>query len=166
VREDLLIGAWGRRTDLVVTMEDLWPRFAGDFDDGLVGPLFVTTLERTELDWIVDGLPACQSVVGLGGGQALDVAKYVAWRRRIPLFQVPTAMSVNAAWGQRAAVRVDGTMSLDRRDLGARYLLLLADGEIADRSARAAASRETLEAEAPAVREGSQAATEVLADFE
>jgi hypothetical protein len=48
----------------------------------------------------------------------------------------------------------------------ARYLLLLADGQIADRSTRAAASRETLEAEAPAVREGSQAATEVLADFE
>lgn len=98
------------RPYLVVTMEDLWPRFAGDFDGGLIGPLFVTTLERTELDGIVDGLPACQSVVGLGGGQALDVAKYVAWRRRIPLFQVPTAMSVNAAWGQRAAVRVDGVV--------------------------------------------------------
>jgi glycerol dehydrogenase-like iron-containing ADH family enzyme len=36
------------------------------------------------------------------------VAKFVAWRRRIPLFQVPTAMTVNAAFGHRAGLRVDG----------------------------------------------------------
>ena len=98
------------RPYLVVTMEDLWPQFAGDFDDGLVGPMFVTTLEQSELDEIVAGQPACESVIGLGGGQALDVAKYVAWKRRLPLYQVPTAMSVNAAWGQRAAVRIDGVV--------------------------------------------------------
>jgi glycerol-1-phosphate dehydrogenase [NAD(P)+] len=93
---------------LVVTMEDLWPRFSADFGDGLVGPHLVSTLERGELERIVEALPACESVIGLGGGQALDVAKYVAWRRRIPLFQVPTALSVNAAWGHRAAVRIGG----------------------------------------------------------
>ncbi len=95
---------------LVVTMDDLWPRFADAFDDQLVGPLFVSSLERVELDRIVGELPHCESVIGLGGGQALDVAKYVAWKRRLPLFQVPTALSVNAAWGQRAAVRVDGVI--------------------------------------------------------
>ncbi len=99
-----------QRPYLVVTMEDLWPRFGGEFDEGLAGPLFVRTLERVELDRIVRQLPACESVVGLGGGQALDVAKYVAWARRLPLFQVPTAMSVNAAFGHRAAVRVDGVV--------------------------------------------------------
>jgi glycerol dehydrogenase-like iron-containing ADH family enzyme len=98
------------RPYLVVTMDDLWPRFAGDFDDGLVGPLLVTDLERSALETIVAGLPRCEAVIGLGGGQALDVAKYVAWKRRLPLFQVPTALSVNAAWGHRAAVRVDGVV--------------------------------------------------------
>ena len=96
------------RPYLVVTMDDLWPLFRDAFDDGVAGPLFVRTLERDELDRIVAELPACGSVVGLGGGQALDVAKYVAWARRLPLFQVPTALSVNAAWGHRAAVRVGG----------------------------------------------------------
>ena len=98
------------RPYLVVTMEDLWPHFAGDFDEHNVGPYFVTELERAGLERIVAGLPACESVIGLGGGQALDVAKYVAWKRRIPLFQVPTALSVNAAWGHRSAVRVDGVV--------------------------------------------------------
>lgn len=98
------------RPYLVVTMEDLWPRFADDFDEHNAGPYFVTELERAGLERIVAGLPACESVIGLGGGQALDVAKYVAWKRRIPLFQVPTALSVNAAWGHRSAVRVDGVV--------------------------------------------------------
>jgi glycerol-1-phosphate dehydrogenase [NAD(P)+] len=100
--------AFVNRPYLVVTMADLWPRFSADFDDGLAGPHLVSTLERTDLEQIVEALPPCESVVGLGGGQALDVAKYVAWKRRIPLFQVPTALSVNAAWGHRAAVRIDG----------------------------------------------------------
>jgi glycerol-1-phosphate dehydrogenase [NAD(P)+] len=98
------------RPYLVVTMADLWDRFAGDFDDGLVGPMLVSDLERAELERQVAALPPCEAVIGLGGGQALDVAKYVAWKRRLPLFQVPTALSVNAAWGQRAAVRVDGVV--------------------------------------------------------
>ena len=46
----------------------------------------------------------------MGGGQAVDVAKFVAWRRRLPLFQVPTAMSVNAPFGHRAGLRVDGVV--------------------------------------------------------
>ena len=47
-------------------------------------------------------------MIGLGGGQAVDVAKFVAWRRDIPLFQVPTAMTVNAPFGHRAGLRVGG----------------------------------------------------------
>src|SRR6185436_7358539 len=53
-------------------------------------------------------LPATGSVIGLGGGQAIDVAKYFAWSRQLPLFQVPTAMTVNAPFGQRAGLRQDG----------------------------------------------------------
>lgn len=98
------------RPYLVVTMEDLWPRFADEFDQHLVGPLFVGSLEREDLDRMIRDLPHCEAVIGLGGGQALDVAKYVAWARRLPLFQVPTVMSVNAAWAHRAAVRTGGVV--------------------------------------------------------
>jgi glycerol dehydrogenase-like iron-containing ADH family enzyme len=93
---------------LVVTMADLWPLFDREFDDGLVGPMFVTTLDRHELEEQIDALPRFEAVIGLGGGQAIDVAKYVTWRRRVPLFQLPTAMSVDAPFGERAGVRENG----------------------------------------------------------
>ncbi len=46
------------RPYLVVTMEDLWPRFADEFDEHLVGPLFVGSLEREDLDRTIRDLPA------------------------------------------------------------------------------------------------------------
>ena len=63
-------------------------------------------------------------------GMDIDVAKYVAWKRRIPLFQVPTALSVNAAWGHRSAVRVDGVVQqlavadVEGADLGGRQVVV------------------------------------------
>jgi glycerol dehydrogenase-like iron-containing ADH family enzyme len=97
------------RPYLVVTMEDLWPLLGAPLADSADVHL-VRTLDRDELETIIAGLPACEVVVGLGGGQAIDVAKIVATRRRVPLFQVPTSMSVNAPFGHRAAVRVDGVV--------------------------------------------------------
>jgi glycerol dehydrogenase-like iron-containing ADH family enzyme len=96
------------RPYLVVTMSDLWDKFRACFDENVAGVCLVQTLEHRALRKQVEELPTCNSVIGLGGGQALDVAKYVSWSRRIPLFQAPTAMSVDAAFGHRIAVRVDG----------------------------------------------------------
>ncbi len=89
-------------------MSDLWPAFASQFDRHMAAVHFVRTLEAEELRAQVDALHACGSVVGLGGGEALDVAKYIAWWRPIPLFQVPTALAVDAALGHRVALRFDG----------------------------------------------------------
>ncbi|TMQ68970.1 MAG: iron-containing alcohol dehydrogenase family protein, partial [Candidatus Eisenbacteria bacterium] len=68
----------------------------------------VTTLELEELEKAAEALPACAAIIGLGGGQALDVAKFFAWRRGLPLFQVPTATTVNAPFGHRSGVRDRG----------------------------------------------------------
>ena len=97
------------RPYLVVTMDDLWPTFQPLLDQpGMAGIHLVRTLDLAELEGIVDDLPSSGSVIGLGGGQAVDVAKFVAWRRRLPLFQVPTAMTVNAPFGHRSGLRRDG----------------------------------------------------------
>ena len=93
------------RPYLVVTMEDLWPMFSNYFDNNLASAYFVHTLEFEELSKELDKLPECNCVIGLGGGQALDVAKFIAWNKRLPTFQVPTTMTVNAAFGHRTAIR-------------------------------------------------------------
>jgi len=95
------------RPYLVVTMEDLWDKFAGYFDKNLAGVYFVRTLEYDQLVQELDRLPRAGCVIGLGGGQALDVAKFFVWNTRLPLFQVPTTMTVNAAFGHRSAVRFE-----------------------------------------------------------
>jgi len=101
--------AFVHRPYLVVTMADLWPRFA-DVLDGphLAGVHLVETLELSELVALEAELPSAGSIIGLGGGQALDVAKFLAWTRRLPLFQVPTATTVNAPFGHRAGLRDRG----------------------------------------------------------
>jgi glycerol-1-phosphate dehydrogenase [NAD(P)+] len=96
------------RPYLVVTMEELWPRFAAVFDDGLIGRVFADSMDVEKLEAVLADLPAAQSVIGIGGGRAVDTAKYVAWRRRLPLFQLPSSMSVNAVFGHRAGVREKG----------------------------------------------------------
>jgi glycerol dehydrogenase-like iron-containing ADH family enzyme len=96
------------RPYLVVTMADLWPWLEHNFDRHLVGVHEVTSIELSELDARVDGLPDFAGIVGLGGGRALDVAKFFAWRRGRPLFQVPTAMTTNAAFNHRCALRHEG----------------------------------------------------------
>jgi len=93
---------------LVVTMEDLWDKFSHHFDQNLAGPYFVNTIDGDELSEQLRTLPDYASVIGLGGGQAIDTAKYIAWRQQRPLFQVPTAMTVNAPFGHRAGLRFDG----------------------------------------------------------
>ncbi|HUG86542.1 MAG TPA: iron-containing alcohol dehydrogenase [Euzebya sp.] len=93
------------RPYLVVTMDDLWPIFSTSFDEGLAGVHLVRTLDIAELEREAAQLPNCECVIGLGGGQALDVAKFFAWTHRLPLFQVPTAMTVNAPFGHRAGLR-------------------------------------------------------------
>ena len=96
------------RPYLVVTMADLWPKFCAHFDRHCAGHYEVTTLEADALEQDLQRLPSCGSVIGLGGGQAVDVAKFIAWSRRLPLFQVPTAMTVDAPFGHRAGLRFGG----------------------------------------------------------
>lgn len=99
------------RPYLVVTMDDLWPRLEHLFDSHLAGVHVVSSLDVGAVESAAEGLPEFGAVVGLGGGQASDVAKYFAWRRRRPLFQVPTAMTTNAPFNHRAALRHDGMVA-------------------------------------------------------
>ena len=92
---------------LVVTMEDLWPLFRDHLPADAM-PYMVRSMDRATLEADLTTLGDVASIVGLGGGQAIDAAKYFAWRLNLPLFQFPTSLSVDAAFGHRAAVRDNG----------------------------------------------------------
>jgi glycerol dehydrogenase-like iron-containing ADH family enzyme len=102
------VPSFAHRPYLVVTMADLWPRFEARLQPGLGAVHLVDSLDVAALDVAAAQLPDVRSIIGLGGGQAIDVAKYFAWTKQLPLFQFPTAMTVNAPFGQRAGVRQDG----------------------------------------------------------
>ena len=92
---------------LVVTMADLWPRLSSQLPSGTAHYL-VSSMERIVLEAELSKLAGYASIIGLGGGQAIDAAKYFAWRLNKPLHQFPTSLSVDAMYGQRAGVREGG----------------------------------------------------------
>jgi glycerol-1-phosphate dehydrogenase [NAD(P)+] len=98
------------RPFLVVTMEDLWPKFAAAFEGADCHRYIVRSVDEKALLADLAELPPVEAVVGLGGGMAVDTAKFFAWKKRLPLFQVQTALSMNASWGQRCGVRIDGVV--------------------------------------------------------
>jgi glycerol dehydrogenase-like iron-containing ADH family enzyme len=96
---------------IVVTMRELWHSLKDELGGAdLAYVHFVESLELNRLEELVKALPKASSVIGVGGGRAIDVAKFIAWRRNIPLFQVPTITSTNAAFTHRCAVRIKGVV--------------------------------------------------------
>lgn len=53
---------------------------------------------------------AASTVVGIGGGTALDTAKFVAWQLGLPLVQVPSITSVDAGFTDAIGVRDGGNV--------------------------------------------------------
>lgn len=61
------------------------------------------TIEHSPEAWV-----GVQRVMGLGGGTAIDTAKYLAWRKELPLILIPSAITVDAPFTDSAAVRRAG----------------------------------------------------------
>ena len=58
---------------------------------------------------LLGAVPAsCKALVGLGGGKALDVAKYTAWSAGLPYFAVPTSLSNDGFCSPQASLTLDG----------------------------------------------------------
>ncbi len=90
----------------ILTQQEPWAfaheQFAGIDQERVI---YLRSMEQNELVTMEYSLPPTDIVLGLGGGQAMDAAKYVAWRRNIPLILAPAIVSVDAAVTNTIAVR-------------------------------------------------------------
>jgi glycerol-1-phosphate dehydrogenase [NAD(P)+] len=98
--------AWGAFA--VVTTPSPWTVARGMLATEPRAVALVESLERAHLEEVAARLAGAERVVGIGGGLAMDGAKYVATRLGLPLVQVPSTTSNNACFTCTAGALTNG----------------------------------------------------------
>lgn len=89
---------------VVIAHPEPWASLEPDFGTSPAAVICPEGLERAYLEGLVRDLPK-GPILGIGGGSAMDAAKWVHWRRGAPLWQVPSLPSVDACFTHMVAVR-------------------------------------------------------------
>ncbi len=93
---------------LIVTMPDAWARLKDELAGSARDVCLVNSVDRVSLDAAITHHGSFDLVVGVGGGMALDAAKYFSWRTEAPLVTIPTVISTNAFATEAVGVREGG----------------------------------------------------------
>lgn len=92
---------------LIVTQEIPWQRYGDRFQEKTQDRIEVKEIGLPFLDSILDRAKHCDTVIALGGGLAIDSAKYLAWKNEKKLITIPTAISADVAVCRAVAIRED-----------------------------------------------------------
>jgi len=93
-----------------VTMEEPWQLAVDRMPEPAEVVLFVQDMDWETVEAAERAIPQVQRIVGIGGGSALDMAKYVASKRNQPCYLVPSITSVDACVTKSVAARERGNV--------------------------------------------------------
>lgn len=94
-----------RAQAIVLTQPEPWELVAPVFSGHAPQLHMVETMEHARVREVTQGFERARAVWGVGGGSALDHAKYVAWQTGLPLVLVPSILSVDAGFTKAIGVR-------------------------------------------------------------
>jgi glycerol-1-phosphate dehydrogenase [NAD(P)+] len=99
------------RPTALLTGSTAWASVGSMFNLPLVVQAEPHNASRAFLDELADGLPEhVQVVYAVGGGLVCDVAKYIGYKRNLPVVVVPTVLSVDGFFTGIVATRDRGTV--------------------------------------------------------
>ena len=90
---------------IVTTMDVPWRLAQPRLGAQPTAVLHVENMEIETLDRQIASAPKCDTVLAIGGGQAIDLGKYLAWKRGLRLVTAPTILSVDAFVTPAAGIR-------------------------------------------------------------
>lgn len=90
---------------VVSTMEIPWGIIKNKLGQSPEKLINVTSVELSWIENQIEDLPDFDTIVGIGGGMAIDVAKYISWKLNKRLVSIPTILSVDAFTTPAAGVR-------------------------------------------------------------
>lgn len=92
---------------VVATMDIPWEVTRHHLGKDPQAVIMVETVEENWIDQQIAQLEDFDTVVGIGGGMAIDTAKYISWKCQKRLVSIPTILSVDAFTTPAAGVRRD-----------------------------------------------------------
>jgi glycerol-1-phosphate dehydrogenase [NAD(P)+] len=92
---------------ILITQPEPWALLDNKIDNRPLQIIQSGDLSPQHLDTLAKESPAV-TVIGLGGGGAMDTAKWIHWRRQLPLLQFPSLPSVDACFTRMSALRDRG----------------------------------------------------------
>ena len=92
-------------TFVVCTMEIPWKLTKELIGATPLAVVMVNSMEESVVESQLATVPECDAFIGIGGGQAVDLAKYFAWKRGKRLVTIPTVLSVDAFVTPSAGIR-------------------------------------------------------------